>query len=65
MKVMGRKANESRFIETFTAKEISITRDKTDSIHYDGEPDSQGTELKYTLLPKSLKVIVGDKFDGV
>lgn len=65
MKIMQRKANESRFIETFTGKEISITRDKTDSIHYDGEPESLGTELKYTLLPRSLKVIVGDKFDGL
>ena len=65
VKVMQRKADTSKFIETFSGKEISISREKKDSIHYDGEPDSQGTELNYALLPKSLKVIVGDKFDGI
>ncbi len=65
LKVLARKANESRFIETYTCKELKITRQKSDSIHFDGEPETQGTELNYTLNPKSLKVIVGDKFDGI
>lgn len=64
LKVMRRKANESRFIDTYTCKELKIIREKNDSIHFDGEPELQGTELNYVLSPRSLKVIVGDKFDG-
>lgn len=64
-KVMRGKADKSRFIETYTCKELSVTRENPGSIHYDGEPGTHGTELKYTLLPRSLKVIVGDKFDRI
>lgn len=65
LKVLRKKAHESRIIETFSGKEITIKRNDSDSIHFDGEPEVQGTELKYSVLPKSLKVIVGDRFDGI
>ena len=65
LKIMNRKADRSRFIETHTCKELKIIRGKNDAIHFDGEPEVLGTELHYTLNPKSVKVIVGDKFDGV
>lgn len=65
LKVLRRKANESRFIETFTCNNLQITRQKEDSIHFDGEPETQGTELNYLLKAKSLKAIVGEAFDGV
>ena len=65
LKVLGRKAHRSGIIETFSGKEIIIKREGPDSIHFDGEPGLQGTELKYTIYPKSLKVIVGDRFDGI
>lgn len=65
MKVLQKKANKASLIETFTGKEIVIMREKTDSIHYDGEPDTQGTELHYKIHPLSLKVIIGNKFDGL
>ena len=65
IKVLQKKANEASLIETFTGKEIIIKREKADSIHYDGEPDTQGTELHYKMHPLSLKVIIGNKFDGL
>lgn len=65
LKVLRKKANEASLIETFTGKEIIIKRNNPDSIHYDGEPDSQGKELHYKILPHSLKVIIGNKFDGL
>ncbi len=65
LKVLRRKANESKLIETFTCKELTIERSGSGSIHFDGEPGIQGEELKYILHPRSLKVIIGDKFDGV
>ena len=65
LKVLQRKANEAKLIETFTGKELTITRGNPDSIHFDGEPYLQGEKLKYILYSKSLRVIVGKTFDGV
>lgn len=65
IKVLQRKANEASLIETFTGKEIIVKRSSSDSIHFDGEPQTEGKELRYTIHPKSLKVIVGTTFDGV
>lgn len=65
MKVLKKKANESALIETYTGKDIIVTRENPDSIHYDGEPDMQGKELIYKIHPNSLKVIIGNKFDGL
>lgn len=64
-KVIQKRANESKLIETFTGKEIYISRSNPDSIHFDGEPETQGPHLHYKLAPLSLKVIVGDNFDGI
>ena len=65
LKVMRGKADKSRFIETFVCKELSIIGENSNIIHHDGEPQTLGAEINYKLFPKSLKVIVGDKFDGV
>jgi diacylglycerol kinase (ATP) len=63
LKVMRRKAHESAMIETLACKHLSIIRQKKDSIHYDGEPETQAETLHYTLNNKGLKVIVGTKPD--
>jgi diacylglycerol kinase family enzyme len=63
LKVMRRKAHHSKFIETFACDQLSIKREKSDSIHYDGEPESLGIDLNYINHSRSLKVIVGDTFD--
>lgn len=65
IKVLQRKANKARLIETFTGKEIKITRSDEGSIHFDGEPQTEGKELTYAIYPRSLKAIVGNVFDGV
>ncbi len=65
IKVLQRKANESKLIETLTGKEIIITRESPDAIHFDGEPALQGKELIYKILPLSLHVIIGNRFDGL
>lgn len=65
LKIIRRKANESRFIETLTCNELTIKRATKGSVHFDGEPFIMENELKYTNKPRSLKVIVGTTFDGV
>ncbi|MBK7669105.1 MAG: YegS/Rv2252/BmrU family lipid kinase [Sphingobacteriaceae bacterium] len=64
-KILRRKAHESRYIETLACTELTIIRATKGSVHFDGEPFIMENELKYSIKPKSLKVIVGTTFDGV
>lgn len=65
VKILRRKAHESRFIETMTCDELVIKRSNKGSVHFDGEPFIMENELRYNIKPKSLKVIVGAVYDGV
>jgi diacylglycerol kinase (ATP) len=62
VKVLRGKADQSRFIETLVADEITITRKEKDTIHYDGEPDIQNETIEFKCIPQNLNVIIGDKF---
>lgn len=63
-KILNKKANASRFFETFTCSQLSIERVADGSIHYDGEPMQQGKVLNYKIHPQALKVIVNEKNFG-
>lgn len=65
LKILSRKAHTSRFIETIVCSKLTIKRETKGSVHFDGEPLIMDAELNYTLKPKSLKVIIGEVFDGV
>ncbi|MGZ3882639.1 MAG: diacylglycerol/lipid kinase family protein, partial [Bacteroidia bacterium] len=65
VKIMRRKAHESRFTETFTGDSLVIKRQKDGAIHYDGEPEMLGTELSYAIRPGSLRVIVGTNYPSI
>lgn len=62
IKVLSGKAHQSRYIETFTANKIKLTRSGMETIHLDGEPFDEKEELHFELLPRSLKVITGSAF---
>lgn len=61
-KILSKKAHQSRIIETIVTNKIKITRDQQDSIHFDGEPTYEGKEVVFENDPKSLNVIIGNKF---
>lgn len=61
-KILRKKVNLSSKVETFTAQKITITRDETDTVHFDGEPAIEGKEVIFEVKPQSLNVIIGDKF---
>lgn len=63
-KMFGKKLDNSRFLETFTGKKITITRKAEGATHYDGEPDVMGTELVATIEPAALNVVVPSSFNG-
>lgn len=48
----------SKDVEQYSASSVQIKRKNVGPINIDGEPDSDGTELNFKLIPLSLKVIV-------
>jgi diacylglycerol kinase (ATP) len=62
--ILRRKAFLSRSIETYSTTKITIVREFPDTIHYDGEPSKQPEEVVFEMHPKSLNVIIGNKFKG-
>lgn len=59
IKVLKGKANESKYIETYPASSLSIQREESGPIHFDGEPEMQRESLNYICHPSALNVIVG------
>lgn len=58
-KVILKKAHTLKWVETYHASEIKITRKKKGSVHLDGEPHDEGTEIYYTVKPLALEIIGG------
>lgn len=65
LKILLRRAHKSKFIETIACSELIIKRECEGSIHFDGEPFMMGPELKFRIIPKSIKAIVGEIYDSV
>jgi len=63
-KIILKKANTSSSIETYVTNELTVIREESAAIHFDGEPAQEKTELHYSNLHHSLKVIVGEKYKG-
>ncbi len=57
VKVLRKKAHESKNIITLTGRKIKIKNLTNEFIHFDGEPGVIENELEVTINPKSLKVI--------
>ena len=64
LKILRKKADTSKLIESFACKELTITRLKNDFIHFDGEPKQEDALVKFTLIEKNLEVITGKFFKG-
>ncbi len=52
------KLDDSDYLEVIKAKEVLLTRNRNKSINLDGEPVKVGKDLKITVNPLSLNVIV-------
>ncbi|HTL81767.1 MAG TPA: diacylglycerol kinase family protein [Bacteroidia bacterium] len=63
-KLFAKKFNTNRFVESYSGKQITITRNEEGAAHYDGEPDQMGTELRATIEPGILNVLVPENFNG-
>ncbi|MCB0755444.1 MAG: diacylglycerol kinase family lipid kinase [Flavobacteriales bacterium] len=52
--------DQSRFIKTFKFKEMTLTQERNDVAHLDGDPFELGKVIEIKINPMSLKVIVPD-----
>ena len=62
IKILQRKADQSKYIDTYTTDKLLIIRDHSGPMHYDGEPGNAGRSIQFEIKPKALKVIVGAAF---
>ena len=61
-RILTKKAHLSRRIETYVTGKVIITREQEDPIHFDGDPAVTSREVIFENKPKSLNVIVGEKY---
>lgn len=64
LRILRRKADTSRLIETFACSALTIEREKPDVIHFDGEPAMSEASVQFLCKPSSLSAITGDTFRG-
>ena len=62
VKILSKKAHQSKYIETFVTNDLSIIENGNTTIHYDGEPAQFSGNLTYKCQHHQLKVIVGEGF---
>ncbi|MDR1593858.1 MAG: diacylglycerol kinase family lipid kinase [Prevotellaceae bacterium] len=58
LRVFTKSLYNSRNIEVYRAREVTIEREKTGCIHIDGEPLNEEKMLKIKAVPDKLKIIV-------
>jgi YegS/Rv2252/BmrU family lipid kinase len=63
-KVFMKQMQQSKYAETYTAKEIRIERVDKGPAHFDGEPAEFGPTLDVKVVPACLKVVVKAEFKG-
>jgi diacylglycerol kinase (ATP) len=56
-KIIRKKAHQSKYIETFTASNLKITRAEKESVHFDGEPKMLEEEINFSIFPDSLNIV--------
>jgi len=50
------------FMSTLLAKEVMLYREEPGPFHYDGEPYTEGTEIKINIVSSGLKILVKKRF---
>jgi diacylglycerol kinase (ATP) len=55
-------AEKSKYVEIVRGKHIVVKREEAGPMHLDGEPHIIGTDIEINIVPRSLKIIVGDGY---
>lgn len=57
IKILARKANVSKHMQSFSGKEIKLIRKEAGPFHFDGEPRITGNEVIVKVVPNTLNVV--------
>ncbi len=62
LKLISKNIDKDSFVNTLITKEITITREKEDDMHFDGEPIPMGKSFTVRIVPEGLKVMVEKRY---
>lgn len=62
IRMITKTSDKTSFVEIVRGKHIKINRSQPGPVHLDGEPRTFGIDAEITVLPNSLKVIVGESY---
>lgn len=60
LKIFARRIHKSKYSKLFKTSALTIERQASGYVNIDGEAIEMGREVRFTVLPLSLKVIVGN-----
>lgn len=62
IRMLTKTAEGTSYVEIIRGRQINVTRQTAGPIHLDGEPQVMGTHVHVSVVPNSLKVIVGPSY---
>ncbi|MEZ2337417.1 diacylglycerol kinase family protein [Mucilaginibacter sp. RCC_168] len=62
IRMLTKTSESTSYVEIIRGKQINVTRQTKGPIHLDGEPQVMGTAIHISIVPSSLKVIVGPTY---
>jgi diacylglycerol kinase family enzyme len=65
LRMIFKTTDKSKYVEIIKGKHIHIKRNAAGPMHLDGEPQIIGDDVKINIVPRSLKVIVGDTYKTI
>ena len=62
VRMFTKTAEGSKYIEIVRGRNIKVKRDEPGPMHLDGEPRVAGTNVEISVVPRSLKIVVGPAY---
>ena len=59
IRMLTKTSDRSKYVEIIRGKQVLINRDKPGPMHLDGEPRTEGTDVKINVVSSSLKIVAG------
>lgn len=62
LRMLTKTSEASKYVEIIRGRNIKVKRSEPGPVHLDGEPQIIGIDAEISVIPHSLKVIVGDTY---
>jgi diacylglycerol kinase (ATP) len=63
IRMLAKTVDKTGYVEIIRGKHITVKREGPGPIHLDGEPQIAGTAIEISVVPRSLKIVVGDGYN--